>query len=348
LSLSWHLIGGPGRDNALYVRVDSGQATERLLFDCGEGCVAELPPGEARAIDELCLSHLHMDHVAGFDSYFRAVYDRTTKPNRIWGPPGAAAILQHRFQGFLWNLHAGAEGSWRVHEADGDRVRVTRYDLGEAFATAHFEGEEPAGDQDPSFRLRLGAGYELRAVLLDHHTPVLGYVLRELTRRNVDPQRLAALGLAPGPWLQRVKEQPAEEPAAPDARGEEIRIGAAAYALAELRRLLLVEVPGSSIAYLTDFRLDDRARRLLPAALRGCRTLVCEAQYHPADRALAERHAHLTSVQAAELARSAAVEELVLMHLSDRYDQARWREMLVAAREIFPNTRFAPSWKALG
>src|SRR5690349_18809029 len=38
MSLPFQVLGGPTRDNALFVRVETGQAIHRLLFDCGEAC----------------------------------------------------------------------------------------------------------------------------------------------------------------------------------------------------------------------------------------------------------------------------------------------------------------------
>ena len=40
----------------------------------------------------------------GFDSFFRATYNRASKPVNVWGPPQTARILHHRFQGFLESL----------------------------------------------------------------------------------------------------------------------------------------------------------------------------------------------------------------------------------------------------
>lgn len=50
MSISFRILGTAGRDNALFVQVDSGQAVERLLFDCGDGCVSELPFADIQAI----------------------------------------------------------------------------------------------------------------------------------------------------------------------------------------------------------------------------------------------------------------------------------------------------------
>src|SRR5215468_1472864 len=122
MNLTFRVLGTAGNDNALLVQVDSGQAVERLLFDCGESCLSGLALADILAIDHLFFSHLHMDHVAGFDSYFRCNFNRQTKPNRIWGPPETARIVQHRFQGYLWNLHEEMSATWFVSDIHPDRI----------------------------------------------------------------------------------------------------------------------------------------------------------------------------------------------------------------------------------
>lgn len=328
MSLHFHVLGEPGGDNALLVRIDSGQAVERLLFDCGEGCLTGLPLAEIQAVDHLCFSHLHMDHVAGFDSFFRATFNRTAKPNHLWGPPGTARILQHRFQGFLWNLHEEMSASWLVTDIEPQGTRTARFELGEAFAIAHEKAAAPLPE---------GTGYTVEALTMNHRTPTIAYIVREKPRWNIDPSRLDALGLRPGPWLKGLKE--AALPAAM------IEIDGLPRPARELRQALLTETPGDSIAYLTDFLLDEAALERLTEALRGCRVIVCEGQYRHADLGLAQRHHHATTVQSATLARRAGVEELVLFHLSSRYERAEWREMIREARRIFPRTSCPPHWE---
>ncbi len=116
------------------------------------------------------------------------------------------------------------------------------------------------------------------------------------------------------------------------------------HPLGPLREELIVETAGDSIAYLTDFLLDDPAMELLGDALQGCRTIVCEGQYRHADLELARKHFHMTTVQSATLAQRAKAEELILFHLSDRYDRAAWAEMLQEARKVFPGARYPEHW----
>lgn len=332
MTITFDILGDPGRDNALLVRVDSGQSVERLLFDCGEGCLSGVSFSDVQAIDHLCFSHLHMDHVAGFDHFFRCVFDRDTKANRIWGPPGTARILQHRFQGFLWNLHAEMSGTWRVTDIMDDGTSTWRFELSEAFEISHDEGKAPR--QATLFE---GVGYLVEAYTMDHRTPTIAYVIREKSRSNIDSARLSAIRLKPGPWMKLVKDT--------SDLTESISINGQSHSVAALREALLVETPGDSIAYLTDFLLDEIAIAELAVILKGCKTVVCESQYRHADLELARKNFHMTTTLTGQLARRADVENLVLFHLSDRYQPAEWLEMLDEVKEEFAATSFPRAWR---
>jgi ribonuclease Z len=332
MALHFTVLGDPGRDNAVFVRVDSGQKVDRLLFDCGEGCLASLSIAEVQAIDHICFSHFHMDHVSGFDSFFRLTYDRTAKPNHIWGPPGASQIMQHRFQGFLWNLHHAASSFWDVHDISPGHVEAWRYQTNQAFAEAH-----PLPAQPVQSAIIDSPEYSVQAFQMDHLAPSLAYLVREKPRLNIDTAKLSELGLRPGGWLQAVKTpRPGEAPA--------IEIDGKAHPLADLRAELLTETPGQSLAYLTDFIMNEQAQQRLASALQGCTTIICESQYRQVDSELAARNYHMTAAQVAEMARLANARQLLLFHLSDRYTKEEWLDLLEEARAIFPNTAFPEGW----
>jgi ribonuclease Z len=82
MSIEWQILGRAGADNALHVTVDSGQSRESVLFDCGEGVLDSLRPAGVQAVAHLGFSHFHMDHVAGFDGFFRLNYNRPDAPVR--------------------------------------------------------------------------------------------------------------------------------------------------------------------------------------------------------------------------------------------------------------------------
>lgn len=329
MSLHYKILGEPTCDNALFVQIDSGQSVESLLFDCGEDCAKSLSSARRLGTDHLLFSHLHMDHISGFDSFFRCVYDRTSKSNQIWGPPGSTRILQHRMQGFEWNLAAQMTGTWRLHEVHDSAVQTTRLELREAFATAHREEDRPRASP-----LLHGEGYSVDALTMNHNTPSLAYVIREDARANVDSSRLLQLGLRPGPWMKSLK----------DPTIDQVVIDGVQHDAAALRESLIARTPGESLAYLTDFLLDDAAQERLAPFLTGCDTLVCESQYRHADLDLAIKNFHMTSVQAAMLAKRAGVRKLILIHISERYEKNEWFDLLADARAIFSATSFADHW----
>jgi ribonuclease Z len=178
--------------------------------------------------------------------------------------------------------------------------------------------------------------FSVDALLMDHLTPSVAYIVREAPRTNLEFARLSTLGLRPGAWVRQLKQ--------PDPGQNVVEIDGVQHDLEALRRELLVTTPGDSIAYLTDFLLDESAQKRLEVTLNPCQTVICESQYRHADLVLAQKNHHMTSKQVAELAVRAGVGDLVFIHLSDRYDHAGWRDMLLGAQVVFPGARFPTEW----
>ena len=330
MAIRFRVLGEAGDDNALFVEVDSGQSIRRLLFDCGERCLSALAFADVQAVDHLFFSHFHMDHVAGFDGFFRANFGRDTRPNRIWGPPGTGRIMHHRFQSYLWNLHEDLNGSWRVSDIGEDELSTWRYELAEAFEVAH---EEMPAIREGRVVLE-EEDLTVEAMAMDHRTISMAYKISEKTRWNIDSSRLAALGLKPGPWLKSFKD-PLLMP--DDTLLEGRRAG-------DLREQLLVATPGDSVAYLSDFLMDEHAAERLAGWLTGCSAIVCESQYRASDRELALKNFHMTSLEGASLAARTGAKDLVLFHISNRYTREDWAGLLAEARTVYPSARFPAGW----
>jgi ribonuclease Z len=332
MAIQHQVLGAAGRDNALFVRLDMGDATYRLQFDCGEGCLAALATSEIMAIDVLFFSHLHIDHVAGFDSFLRLNYARPDRPVLIFGPAGTTRTLHHRLRGVTWNLVAGLPGEFRITDVEPDRLVTTRLLTTEAFESAH-----PAGEVPFAGVVHTAEGFRVHARIMDHGIPCLAYAVREDARQNIDLKAVAAMGLAPGRWMQ-----PLKDPARSD--DEVIAIQEMTHRLGDLRARLLVSTPGASIAYLTDFGLDETAASELETMLRDCDVIVGETNYRDGDVELARRNRHMTASEMGRLAARAGARELVLFHLSDRYTPEQWRELLDEVRQVFPGVRFPSHW----
>ena len=172
--------------------------------------------------------------------------------------------------------------------------------------------------------------------------PSMAYRIDEADKRNVDTSKLRELGLRPGPWLAKIKDDSVEDSeTVADGDGKFLSVG-------ELRSKLLVTSAGNSLAYLTDFRLVPGTSEWEATVdwLRSVDTLICEAQYRESDDDLAEKNAHMTTKLVAELARAANVGELILQHISRRYEAIEWPEMQAEAQSVFANSKFPDQWSA--
>lgn len=337
MAIEWKVLGRAGADNALHVVVDSGVSRESFLFDCGEGVLAPLRAGEVKAIAHLAFSHFHMDHIAGFDGFFRLNYNRADAPVTVWGPPGTVDLMTHRFRGFVWNLHAGQAGEWIVREIGETSLATARFLTREAFEPAHHQ----PGQRRLGSLLHRGTLWHLEGRLLPHGLiDSAAYRLVESPRQNIDVAAMKRHNFLPGPWLRQVVEATGEEnESLVEIAGRSRRVG-------ELRRELLVTSPGTSLAYLTDFRVepDTPAWGELVTWLAGTTVLVCECQYRTADVALARQNAHMTADLVGRLAAEADVGRLVLHHLSRRYTSEDWIRMRHEAAFFFPRTELPPHW----
>jgi ribonuclease Z len=294
--------------------------------------LSTLSAAEIRTVDGLFFSHLHIDHVAGFDSFLRLNFARPDAPVLVYGPAGTTRAIHHRLRGVTWNLIAGQPGAFRVTDVLPDRRVATDFLTAEAFEHAHPVGEAPFTGV-----LYKANGLSVEARIMDHGIPCLAYAVRERPRTNVDVAALAEMGLKPGRWIQELKD-----PARADE--EDVVTDGGTHRLGELRRRLLVNTPGSCLAYLTDFGLDDSAVQELTRWLGGCEVIVGEASYRDSDAELARRHRHFTGSALGRLAAAAGARRLLLFHLSDRYTREGWMGLLAEVRQIFPAANFPSHW----
>lgn len=100
-------------------------------------------------------------------------------------------------------------------------------------------------------------------------------------------------------------------------------------------RLTYVPFCPRSYAYCTDGVYDTRTAEMVD----GVDILYHEATFSDDDRETAHRNGHSTSVEAAEIARKARAQKLLVGHISARYpDEER---IVEEAREVFPDTEQA-------
>lgn len=164
--------------------------------------------------------------------------------------------------------------------------------------------------------------FRIEAMFLDHGVENIGWRITEPDTIKFDKEALKRLNIE-GPLVRTLEKE------------GRICVGD--------RWVLLDEVShvraGDSFAYVVDTRPCKSALELA----RNAKMLLCESTYAESEKELAREYMHMTAAQAAEIAREANVQILVLTHFSARY---RDPEILgKEARLIFPNTFVAEDLK---
>lgn len=308
-SLRPRLVNGRFGDPALLV--EFAHQRDTLLLDLGE--LSALSARELLRVRTVGVSHMHMDHLYGFDALLRVNIGREARID-LFGPEGFADRLGHKLQGYSWDLADRYETELTFEVAElvaPERVRRFRFRFSRGFVPeARGQADAPGGVLCETARWRLSAA------ILEHHGPCLGFALEEPRRLNVWKTRLAEKGLTPGKWLNLLK-QAIREGAADDTP---IALPDGSHRpLGELRELVSV-TPGGKIAYATDMRDTPANRGALKALCGGARVLFIEASFAAADAALAWERAHLTTTAAGEIARECGAARVEPFHFSPRYE----------------------------
>ena len=329
------LVNGRYGDPTVYVETLFEKRS--LLFDVGE--IARLAPRRIRRIDQIFVSHAHIDHFVGFDHLLRLLVGHE-KSVQLFGPSGFAKRVFHKLQAYRWNL---------VESYPCDLVFVVS-ELGTAnsISTTQFRLKK-AFEAEPSVSRKTIAGllcdeptHRVSAAILEHGTPCLAFALQEAAHVNVWKNRLLERGLPVGPWLGSLKKAVVER----RADDHLIHIDEAAtperlVPLASLRDLLTVTA-GQKIAYVTDVADTPANRAAIVALIENADILFIDAAFAGADAALARERGHLTTTAAGAIAREANVRRVEPFHFSPRYAGEQERmlaEVMAAFRASQPDAR---------
>lgn len=303
------LVNGRFGDPALFVEMLHRK--DALLFDIGD--LAPLSARDLLRVTHVFVSHSHIDHFIGFDALLRVAVGREKIVEMI-GPAGFLDRLGHKLQAYEWDLvdRYDADLVFTAQEVHrGGRCRSARFRFKNRFI-AEARGEVTLEDG----LVASGPGFEVRAEVLDHHGPCLGFAIAETAHVNVWKNRLDARGLVTGQWLQALK-QAVIEGAGDDApitvpSGEEAPLGS-------LRDLVSV-TRGQKIAYVSDVADTPTNREAIAALADEADTLFFEARFAAEDADQAQDRAHLTTKACGEIGRTARARRLEPFHFSPRYE----------------------------
>jgi ribonuclease BN (tRNA processing enzyme) len=298
------LVNGIFGDPLLHLRLRHQKRS--LLFDLGEG--GRLPSRVAHQVTDVFISHAHIDHIAGFLWLLRSRIGDFAGC-RIYGPPEIAANIAGLVSGIHWDRIGETGPRFDVTELHG--TQLVRFAIQAGLAGASKIDEVPVTDgvvlQEPAFRVR--------AITVDHRTPVLAFAFEPPQQLNINKDSLVARGLAVGPWLGELKQRIADDEREASIRlpdGEMERVGT-------LADDLVLIAPGQKLVYATDLADTADNRERLTGLAKGAHTFFCEATFVEEDADKAVGTGHLTARACGEIATAAGVEHLVPFHFSRRY-----------------------------
>ncbi|GGE54182.1 ribonuclease Z [Priestia taiwanensis] len=159
---------------------------------------------------------------------------------------------------------------------------------------------------------------------LEHGIPSYGY---RLVERDVPGallvDKLQALGIKPGPLYKKIKD------------GEVVEL--VDGSIINGKDFIGPPQQGKIIAILGDTRICSNNYVLA----EGADVLVHEATFAAEEEANAYEFYHSTTAGAANVAKKAGVGQLILTHVSSRYQGADCAMLVQEAQDIFPNTVLA-------
>lgn len=289
---------------------------QSIMIDCGS--LHHLAKRELKPVRAIFVSHAHMDHFMGFDTFVRQVH-ATPRTVEIFGPPGFADRVAARLSGYDWNLAEPYWCTFLVHEVHGAQLLSFRFSGPEGFNRSCI-GEQPLQGGVIYRHNRL----EVAAELLDHGIPVLAFRVREQKLFRVDRRKMSDFGLVAGTWLRELKRRFfADWPDAGPLRvmrrfGEVVREEEVADA-AGLYRELCGEYSAATIGYVTDIGFSTENSAAVKRFLAGVTLLVGECAFLREDMHKARTSHHLCTDDVNALVAAVRPALFLPMHLSKTY-----------------------------
>ena len=161
-----------------------------------------------------------------------------------------------------------------------------------------------------------GGDFFVEAMPVKHTIPCLSYKVVERDKLRIDKDKLTKLGIRPSPDLQKALE------------GKSIKVDGRIVKSKDLT--YKHEGFSFSVVFDTNYEVS------LVKFVKGCDLLICESTYGDEEVETAKEYMHMTSRQAATLAKKGKCKKLLLTHFSQRYE-FREKILLKQAREVFEN-----------
>lgn len=166
--------------------------------------------------------------------------------------------------------------------------------------------------------------FEITALALDHDAPCNGYLFEEKDKLRIDKNKLKKINIASNsPELAKLTQ------------GKNIRINNKLISY----KTITYKQKGKKISFIFDTKLTNNAKKLADNSdLTVIESTFLESSENGAK--LAKEYKHLTANQAAQIAKQAKAKQLIITHISQRYEHKE-NLLLEEAKKVFKNTIIA-------
>ncbi len=289
---------------------------ELLLFDCGEDIQRKLVEAGLKFNKPLkiLISHFHGDHVIGLPGIlFRFSLITRTTPLTIFGPKNLFLYL------FTHRKILGLKANYPISiiEIDNDNKKLIVFET----LDSEIPIEEKFLEDNVIFE---SDKYTLKYTLVEHSVLTFAYSFIEKPRSGkFNPEKAKELGIPESNLWKKLQE------------GEIIEYkGKKIDPLKE--GIVGPKRPGRKVTYSGD---TVPCENLIELG-KNSDILIHEATFSKDLSDIAEEKRHSTSVDAATDAKKMGAKQLILTHISSRYQEDAIK-LLEEAKEIFPNTLIA-------
>jgi ribonuclease Z len=153
-----------------------------------------------------------------------------------------------------------------------------------------------------------------------HGIPTNAYSFTTKGKIRIDKKKLKKYDIETGPFLKKLKQ------------GKDIKYKNKKYFFKDLT----YGECDKKISFVLDSLFEEK---VIPF-VENSNFLICESTYGSDKKEMAKEYKHLTSEQAAKIAKSSNSSKLILTHLSSRYDLNQ-KKILNEAKKIFKNVCIA-------
>jgi ribonuclease Z len=155
---------------------------------------------------------------------------------------------------------------------------------------------------------------------MTHGPPTNAYSFVKKGNLRIDKSKLKKLKITPGKHLMMLKQ------------GKDMVYNGKKYKAKDLT----YKADETKVSFILDTSLNKK----ISSFVKNSDLLISEATFSKEEEDRAKEHGHLSSAQAAEIAKKAKVKKMFITHLSQRYEKNP-EKILVESKKIFKNTFLA-------